>query len=74
MTPDIRRQLQAILEAHDDAMRALRAADDAVGDGNTDLRLMIDAQDRAIRAHGVAIDALLAANRALSDLLNHPDA
>jgi len=41
--PDIRKRLQAILTAHDDAFRALRAADDAVGDGNGALRLLIDA-------------------------------
>jgi outer membrane protein TolC len=71
MTPDFRKQLQAILDAHDDAFRALRAADDAVGDGNGALRLMIDAQARTIEAHRGAIDAALAANRAALDLLNH---
>jgi outer membrane protein TolC len=70
MTPDFRKQLQAILDAHDDAFRALRAADDAVGDGNGALRL-IDAQARTIEAHRVAIDAALAANRAALDLLHH---
>ncbi|PYR19666.1 MAG: hypothetical protein DMF94_14795 [Acidobacteria bacterium] len=68
--PDIRKRLQAILTAHDDAFRALRAADDAVGDGNGALRLLIDAQARVIDTHRVAIDAALAANRAALELLN----
>jgi len=53
--PDIRRDLRALFDAHDDAIQALRAANEQMG--------------AAIQAHDQAIQAALAANRAAIDLL-----
>lgn len=80
----MRHELQAILDSLDDASRGLREADEfvvasdgAAGDGIDALRQMLDAQARVIEqhrkamvAHRVAIDAVIAANRAAVDLLN----
>ena len=74
MTPDFRRRLQAILDAHDDAFRALGEAKDAVHASTDTLRQMIDVQDRIYAAQTRAIDAALTANRAAVDLLNQLDA
>jgi hypothetical protein len=57
MDPEINRQLEAVLNAHDEAFRALRAANTAMG--------------QAIQAHDDAIQAALAANRAALNLLRH---
>ena len=55
MDPDINRQFRALFDAHDEAFRALRAANSQMG--------------RAIQAHDEAIQAALAANRAALDLV-----
>jgi hypothetical protein len=55
MNPDITRQLRALFDAHDEAFRALRAANTQMG--------------HAIQSHDEAIQAALAANRAAVDLL-----
>jgi hypothetical protein len=55
MDPDINRQFRALFDAHDEAFRALRAANTEMG--------------RAIQAHDNAIQAALAANRAALDLV-----
>lgn len=55
MDPDINRQFRALFDAHDEACRALRAANTQMG--------------RAIQAHDDAIQAALAANRAALDLV-----
>ena len=73
MTPDFRARLQAILDAHDDAFRALRESDEAVHASTDALRQMIDAQDQLYAAHTRAIDAALAANRAALELLTSLD-
>jgi hypothetical protein len=52
---DINRQFRALFDAHDQAFRALRAANTEMG--------------RAIQARDDAIQAALAANRAASDLI-----
>jgi hypothetical protein len=55
MDPDINRQFQALFDAHDEAFRALRAANTEMG--------------RAIQAHDEAIEAAIAANRAALNLV-----
>jgi hypothetical protein len=55
MDPDINRQLRLMFDAHDEAFRALRAANLSMG--------------QAIQAHDEAIQAALAANRAALGLL-----
>lgn len=73
MTPDFRKKLQAILDAHDDAFRALRESDDAVHGGTDALKQIIDVHDRIYAAHARAIDAALTANRAALALLQQLD-
>ncbi len=73
MTPDFRARLHAILDAHNDALRALGDAKDAVHASTETLRQMIDAQDRIYAAQTRAIDAALAANQAAIELLNSLD-
>ena len=57
LDPDLNRQFRALFDAHDEAFRALRAANIEMG--------------RAIEAHDEAIQAALAANRAALGLLEH---
>jgi hypothetical protein len=52
---DFHEELHQLFDAHDDAIRALRSANKAIGD--------------AIQAHDQAIEAALAANRAALKLL-----
>ena len=58
----INRQLRALFDAHDEASRALRAA-------NTDMGTANAAMGHAIQAHDEAIQAALSANRAALNLL-----
>ena len=55
MDPEINRELHALFDAHDGVLRALRAANRAMGD--------------AIQAHDDAMASALAANRAALTLL-----
>jgi hypothetical protein len=55
MDPDINRQFQALFDAHDEAFRALRAANTEMG--------------RAIQSHDEAVQVAIAANRAALDLV-----
>jgi hypothetical protein len=73
MTPDKRERLRMLLAELDEAVRGMHAADEAVGDGNDSLRSMLDAQSRAIAAHGVVIKAMLESNRIVQELLDDPD-
>ena len=73
MTPDFRARLHAILDAHNDAFRALSDAKNAVHASTDTLRQMIDAQDRIYAAQTRAIDAALVANQAAIELLNSLD-
>jgi len=57
MNPETNRHFRALLDAHDEAFRALRVANQAMG--------------TVIQAHDDAIKAALAANRAAIDLLEH---
>ena len=61
MNPDLDRQFQALFDAHDEAVRALRAANTEMGTPN--------AMRHAIQAHDEALQAALAANRVALDLL-----
>ena len=56
MDPEINRHFRAVFDAHDQAIRAVRAANTQMG--------------RAIQSHDEAIQAALAANRAAIDLLD----
>jgi len=56
MDPEINRHFRAVFDAHDEAIRALRAANTQMG--------------RAIQSHDEAIQAALNANRAAIDLLD----
>jgi outer membrane protein TolC len=73
MTPDFHARLRAILDAHNDAFRALADARDALHAGSGTLREMIDAHDRIYAAQTRAIDAAMAANHAAIELLNSLD-
>ena len=64
MNPDLDRQFQALFDAHDEAFRALRAANIEMGTANT-------AMGHAIQTRDEAIQAALSANRAALDLLEH---
>lgn len=55
MDPELNRHFQALFDAHDEAIRGLRAANIEIG--------------RAIQSHDEAIQAALNANRAAIDLL-----
>jgi hypothetical protein len=55
MDSNINRQLRALFDAHDEAFRALRAANTEMG--------------HAIQSHDEAIQAALSANRAALELL-----
>ena len=57
MDQDISRHIRAVFDAHDEAFRALRTANQSMG--------------TAIQVHDDAIKAALAANRAAIDLLDH---
>ena len=57
MHPDINRHLRVLSDAHDEAFRALRVANNEMGTANA-------AMGHAIQAHDDAIQAALAANRA----------
>jgi hypothetical protein len=54
--PDLNRHFGHVVDAHDDAIRALRAANGQFG--------------RAIQSHDEAIETAIAANRAAIDLLH----
>ena len=62
MNPDLDGQFQALFDAHDEAFRALRAANTEMGTANA-------AMGHAIQAHDEAIQAALTANRAALNLL-----
>ena len=72
--PDKRDRLRLLLAELDQAVRGMHAADEAVGEGNDSLRSMLDAQSRAIAAHGLVINAMLEANRIVQELLDDPNA
>jgi hypothetical protein len=57
MDPNINRRLHRVFDAHDEAFRALRAANVSMG--------------HAIEEHDKAIQAAIAANRAALDLLEY---
>jgi len=63
MTPDIRKQLHAIFDAHAEAIRALRASQQHMG-------AAVRAFGDAIQAHDEAIAGALTANQAAIDLLD----
>ena len=57
MDDETKRHIRALLGAHDEAFRALRDANNAIG--------------AVVQAHDDAIKAALTANRAVIDLLEH---
>jgi len=59
MEPEMNRQFRALFDAHDEAIRALRAANTQMG--------------HAIQSHDEAIEGALRANRAAIDLLRQLD-
>jgi len=73
MTPDKRERLRLLRAELKEAVRGMNEADEAVGHGNDSLRSMLDAQSRAIEAHGVVIKAMLEANRLVEELLDDPN-
>lgn len=64
MNPEIHRHIRAALDAHDEAFRAVRAANEALGAAHQEI-------GTAVKAHDGAITAALAANRAAIDLLEY---
>ena len=69
MNPDLDRQFQALFDAHDEAFRALRAANIEMGTATAAIGTANAAMAHAIQAHDEAIQSALAANRAALDLL-----
>jgi len=76
MPDDMRREIDNILDRHDEAFRAFRAASDAfdaamtgVGDTMAGLRATLDAMQSANHAQAEAIDAIRAANQAALRML-----
>jgi hypothetical protein len=65
-----RARLTEILNQHDAAARALRDSSDAFDQLMVDMRSVVTMTHAANEAQRVAIDALLAANRAALALLN----
>jgi hypothetical protein len=77
MTPEQRRELHAIINAHDAAIGALRAANQQILSANAAFTTMVDHIVRAntaftsmVEAHDDAIQAAMAANQAALRLLN----
>jgi len=73
---DMRREIDTILDRHNEAFRAFREASDAfdqaasrLGAGMDALRITLAAMQAANRAQGDAIDAFRAANQAALRLL-----
>lgn len=64
INPDIQRHIRAVLNAHDEAFRVIRAANEALGAAHQEI-------GTAVKAHDDAIAAALAANRAAIDLLEY---
>ena len=69
MADDIRREIDRILDRHDDAFRAFRLASDAFDSVVAALRDTLNAVQAANHAQGEAIDALRAANQSALRLL-----
>jgi hypothetical protein len=76
MPEDDKREIDEIIDRHNDAFGAFRDASDAfdaavkgVGDTIVSLRSSLDAVHAANRAQGEAIDAIRAANQAALRLL-----
>jgi hypothetical protein len=76
MTPDQRRALRELLEAHDAALDALRvvnreilATHDAFGEVAAQFQIANRALTSIVTAHADAIEAAVAANHAALDLL-----
>jgi hypothetical protein len=68
-----RRHVRAVLDAHDDAFRALRESKSAMGEATSAAETASGAMEVALQAHDDAIGAALRANRAALDLLDHLD-
>ncbi|MBI4263220.1 MAG: hypothetical protein HY657_02490 [Acidobacteria bacterium] len=85
MNPEIQRHIRAVVDAHDEAFRALRTANEALVAAQQEMGAAIEGMSGAIRAVGAANDAMgtagqahdgaikaaLAANRAAIDLLEY---
>jgi hypothetical protein len=70
VNPEIRKRFDALFDAHDDAIRALRLAGDQMDRAIHGVGAAVQAMGAANKAHGAAIDAALNANRAAIDLLH----
>jgi len=71
VTNEMRREIDTILDQHDEAFKAFRAASDAFEAAVAGLRATLDAVQSANHAQGEAIDAMRAANQAALRLLRH---
>lgn len=78
MDPESNRYLRAVLDAHDEAFRALQIAREAMGSAIQSMSTAVQEMGTAVQAMGAAgqaqddaIVAALAANRAAIDLLEH---
>jgi hypothetical protein len=78
MDPEVTRHARALLDAHNEVFRAMRAANDALAVASASMDEAISALGAANKAYGNvtkahedAIGAALAANRAAIDLLEH---
>jgi outer membrane protein TolC len=69
MADDLRREIDIILDQHDEAFRAFRQASDAFEGAVAALRDTLNAVQAANHAQGDAIDALRTANQAALRLL-----
>jgi hypothetical protein len=77
MTPNVRKHLHAIFDAHDAALAALRAVNREILTANqafTEAAHQFDLANRSftamVHAHDTAIQAAMAANRGALDLLD----
>lgn len=69
MTNEMRREIDTILDQHEEAFKAFRAASDAFDAAVAGLRATLDPVQSANHAQGDAIDAMRAANQAALRLL-----
>ena len=69
MANEMRREIDTILDQHEEAFKAFRAASHAFDAAVAGLRATLDAVQSANHAQGDAIDAMRAANQAALRLL-----
>lgn len=75
MDPEVQRLIRAALDAHDEAFRALRGANDALVAAHADMGTAIGGMDTAIQGMSGAIRAVGGANAGMGTAMRgHDDA